>query len=210
MWKFPLGTFASVPQLFNLKTSARVSLVPLDLIIRCCFFFLCFNNFRCNRTYESIENGNILDALTDLTGAICEYFTPDVNPPHNLFRLLHISCFNRSLIVCWRSEKRLTPIGFIVYQPASVCWHFSLFSLLVLFSSQSLSDLSSAVSIILFAINLFMPTRNQMGSSRCNVGRELLRLLWQPQVTINGTSTQKQSCAKIMTHVHWLHFSDAY
>lgn len=64
------------------------------------------------KTYETIECGNMLDAMTDLTGAICEFFNPDVNPPENIFHLLYKSSVNRSLMVCWRNEKRLTPSGF--------------------------------------------------------------------------------------------------
>ena len=68
--------------------------------------------YRIMRTYEAIECGDILDAITDLTGAICEFYTPDVNPPERLFYILHKSFQNRSFIVCWRNDKRLTPTGF--------------------------------------------------------------------------------------------------
>lgn len=73
-------------------------------------FMLWFHRF--NKAYETIEYGDILDALTDLTGAICEYFTPDVNPPEQFFYTLYTSVVNRSLVVCWRNEKRLTWSGF--------------------------------------------------------------------------------------------------
>lgn len=76
-----------------------------------CFTFMpWFHRF--NKAYETIEYGDILDALTDLTGAICEYFTPDVNPPEQFFYTLYTSVVNRSLVVCWRNEKRLTWSGF--------------------------------------------------------------------------------------------------
>ncbi|XP_061165059.1 uncharacterized protein LOC133173991 [Saccostrea echinata] len=65
-----------------------------------------------NKAYETIEYGDVLDALTDLTGVICEYFTPDVNPPEQFFYTLYSSVVNRSLVVCWRNEKRLTRTGF--------------------------------------------------------------------------------------------------
>lgn len=75
--------------------------------------FICMPWFhRFNKAYETIEYGDILDALTDLTGAICEYFTPDVNPPEQFFYTLYTSVVNRSLVVCWRNEKRLTWSGF--------------------------------------------------------------------------------------------------
>ena len=69
--------------------------------------------YRCKKTYEAIESGNTLDALTDLTGSICEFYTPDINPAENLFHVLYKSCVNRSLVVCWRNDKRLTPTGFM-------------------------------------------------------------------------------------------------
>ncbi|XP_052271984.1 uncharacterized protein LOC127872693 [Dreissena polymorpha] len=67
---------------------------------------------KCKKTYEANEVGRTMDALTDLTGAVCEYFTPDINPPENLFHLLYKSCVNRSQMVCWRNDKLLTPTGF--------------------------------------------------------------------------------------------------
>lgn len=83
----------------------------LDCCLTSCFIFmLWFHRF--NKAYETIEYGDILDALTDLTGAICEYFTPDVNPPEQFFYTLYTSVVNRSLVVCWRNEKRLTWSGF--------------------------------------------------------------------------------------------------
>lgn len=70
--------------------------------------------FRCKKTFQSIEYGHTLDALTDLTGAVCEHFSPDVRPPSNLFRILLKSHLARSMMVCWRNDKRLTPTGFTV------------------------------------------------------------------------------------------------
>ncbi|KAK7092094.1 hypothetical protein V1264_009695 [Littorina saxatilis] len=67
---------------------------------------------KCKKTYQSIEYGSTLDALTDLTGAVCEHFTPDVRPPRILFRILVKSHMARSQMVCWRNEKRLTTNGF--------------------------------------------------------------------------------------------------
>ncbi|KAK7495173.1 hypothetical protein BaRGS_00013583, partial [Batillaria attramentaria] len=67
---------------------------------------------KCKKTYQSIEYGRTLDALTDLTGSVCEHFTPDVRPPRNLFRVLIKSHLARSLMVCWRNDKRLTSTGF--------------------------------------------------------------------------------------------------
>ncbi|KAL4217684.1 Calpain-1 catalytic subunit [Mactra antiquata] len=67
---------------------------------------------KCKKTYEAIECGKTLDALTDITGGVCEFFTPDINPPENLFHILYKSCVNRSQIVCWRNDKILTPTGF--------------------------------------------------------------------------------------------------
>lgn len=64
------------------------------------------------KTYESIELGHILNALSDLTGDICEFYTQDINPPANLFYIMYKSHQNRSLMVCWRNEKRLTHTGF--------------------------------------------------------------------------------------------------
>ncbi|XP_059144005.1 calpain-3-like [Physella acuta] len=67
---------------------------------------------KCKRTFQAIEYGFTLDVLTDLTGAICEFFTPDIDPPSNLFHILYKSALNRSLMACWRNNKRLTPAGF--------------------------------------------------------------------------------------------------
>ncbi|XP_060606456.1 uncharacterized protein LOC132758775 isoform X2 [Ruditapes philippinarum] len=67
---------------------------------------------KCKKTYEANECGRTLDAFTDLTGGVCEFYTPDINPPQNLFHLLYKSCVNRSQIVCWRNDKLLTPTGF--------------------------------------------------------------------------------------------------
>ncbi|OWF34953.1 Calpain-9 [Mizuhopecten yessoensis] len=64
------------------------------------------------QTYEAIEYGNTLDALTDITGAICEFYTPDTNPPEHFFHIIYKSWENRSYMVCWRNNKRLTPAGF--------------------------------------------------------------------------------------------------
>ncbi|XP_071143608.1 uncharacterized protein [Mytilus edulis] len=64
------------------------------------------------KTYESIEIGNMLNALSDLTGDICEFYTQDINPPENLFYIMYKSYSNRSLLVCWRNDKRLTHTGF--------------------------------------------------------------------------------------------------
>ncbi|XP_060069829.1 uncharacterized protein LOC132549877 [Ylistrum balloti] len=64
------------------------------------------------QTYEAIECGNTLDALTDITGAICEFYTPDINPPEHFFHIIYKSWENRSFMVCWRNNKRLTPTGF--------------------------------------------------------------------------------------------------
>lgn len=72
-----------------------------------------FSSYRCKKTYEANECGRTLDALTDLTGGVCEFYTPDINPPENLFHVLYKSCVNRSQIVCWRNDKLLTPTGFI-------------------------------------------------------------------------------------------------
>ncbi|PVD32071.1 hypothetical protein C0Q70_07499 [Pomacea canaliculata] len=69
---------------------------------------------KCKKTFQSIEYGHTLDALTDLTGAVCEHFSPDVRPPSNLFRILLKSHLARSMMVCWRNDKRLTPTGFTV------------------------------------------------------------------------------------------------
>ena len=75
--------------------------------------FIGFYCNRCKKTYEANEIGCSLDALTDLTGDICEFYNPDTNPDENLFHVLYKSCVNRSLIVCWRNDKRLTPTGFM-------------------------------------------------------------------------------------------------
>lgn len=64
------------------------------------------------QAYESIEYGNTIDALTDLTGGICELFQPDINPPDNLFHILYKSSVNRSFMVCWRNGKIPTSTGF--------------------------------------------------------------------------------------------------
>ncbi|XP_033726509.1 uncharacterized protein LOC117316119 [Pecten maximus] len=64
------------------------------------------------QTYEAIESGNTLDALTDITGAVCEFYTPDINPPEHFFHIIYKSWENRSYMVCWRNSKRLTPTGF--------------------------------------------------------------------------------------------------
>jgi hypothetical protein len=64
------------------------------------------------KTYESIEVGNTLNALSDLTGDICEFYAQDINPPANLFYIMYKSYLNRSLVVCWRNQKRLTHTGF--------------------------------------------------------------------------------------------------
>ncbi|XP_069105998.1 uncharacterized protein [Argopecten irradians] len=68
------------------------------------------------QTYEAIECGNTLDALTDITGAICEFYTPDINPPEHFFHIIYKSWENRSYMVCWRNSKRLTPTGFNRFQ----------------------------------------------------------------------------------------------
>ncbi|KAK6168051.1 hypothetical protein SNE40_021953 [Patella caerulea] len=67
---------------------------------------------KCKKTFQAVEYGNILDALTDLTGAVCEFYTPDVNPPENLFHVLYKSNINRSMMICWRNNKRLTASAF--------------------------------------------------------------------------------------------------
>ncbi|XP_055879275.1 uncharacterized protein LOC106058299 [Biomphalaria glabrata] len=67
---------------------------------------------KCKRTFQAIEYGFTLDVLTDLTGAVCEFFTPDIDPPSNLFHILYKSGSCRSLMACWRNNKRLTPAGF--------------------------------------------------------------------------------------------------
>ncbi|XP_046561732.1 calpain-3-like isoform X1 [Haliotis rubra] len=67
---------------------------------------------KCKKTFQAIEYGNMLDALTDLTGCVCEYYTPDVNPADNLFHIMYKSSINRSMMVCWRNDKRLTSTGF--------------------------------------------------------------------------------------------------
>ncbi|XP_064597454.1 LOW QUALITY PROTEIN: calpain-1 catalytic subunit-like [Liolophura sinensis] len=77
---------------------------------------------KCCKTYEAIEVGKTLDALTDLTGAICEHFTPDITPPENFFHLLYKSSVNRSFMVCWRNEKRLTSTGFDHEPDKSQVW----------------------------------------------------------------------------------------
>ena len=66
---------------------------------------------RCNKAYEAIEFGNPLDALADLSGAICEHFILDEMSRDRLFHTLYKSSLNRSLIICWRNEKR---VGFRV------------------------------------------------------------------------------------------------
>ena len=88
-------------------------------------------------------------------------------------------------------------------------YHDSLFISSLFYPSFPLSDVSWPESIMLPAIDLFLPTRNQMGSSRCNLCPELLRLLWQPWVTINEPLTQKKNGTKIMTHTCWLFLSEA-
>ncbi|ESO83134.1 hypothetical protein LOTGIDRAFT_169536 [Lottia gigantea] len=67
---------------------------------------------KCKKTFQAIEYGNILDALTDLTGGICEFYTPDVNPHENLYHIMYKSSLNRSMMVCWRNNKRLTESAF--------------------------------------------------------------------------------------------------
>ncbi|CAL1546101.1 unnamed protein product [Lymnaea stagnalis] len=67
---------------------------------------------KCKRTFQAIEYGFTLDVLTDLTGAVCEFFIPDIDPPSNLFHILYKSATCRSLMACWRNNKRLTPAGF--------------------------------------------------------------------------------------------------
>ncbi|KAL5014581.1 hypothetical protein ScPMuIL_008851 [Solemya velum] len=67
---------------------------------------------KCKKTYEGIECGDTLDVLTDLTASVCEFYTPDVNPPENLFYILYTCSARRSMITCWRNEKLLAPKGF--------------------------------------------------------------------------------------------------
>ena len=82
-------------------------------VVSCYKSVHCLYCNRCKKTYEANEIGCSLDALTDLTGDICEFYNPDTNPDENLFHVLYKSCVNRSLIVCWRNDKRLTPTGFM-------------------------------------------------------------------------------------------------
>ncbi|GFR83446.1 calpain-3-like [Elysia marginata] len=83
--------------------------VLFHLLIHTNYALLCC---RCKRTFQGIEHGFTLDALTDLTGAICEFFTPDLDPPPNLFHILYKSSQCRSFMACWRNNKRLTPAAF--------------------------------------------------------------------------------------------------
>lgn len=96
----------------------RIFWVPEGALLPCDYNILF--NYRCKKTYEANECGRTLDALTDLTGGVCEFFTPDINPPENLFHVLYKSCVNRSQIVCWRNDKLLTPTGFKLIRQDSV------------------------------------------------------------------------------------------
>ncbi|XP_023931321.1 calpain-A-like, partial [Lingula anatina] len=59
---------------------------------------------KCHKAYEVIESGDPLDALTDLTGAICEHFMTS-EPPEVLFNILLTSHEHKSVTSCYRKSE---------------------------------------------------------------------------------------------------------
>ncbi len=54
-----------------------------------------YRYFRLNKAYEAIENGNPLNAITDMTGNVCEHYRPDTSHCNILFHILYKSCIRR-------------------------------------------------------------------------------------------------------------------
>ncbi|KAI0207695.1 hypothetical protein LSAT2_007676 [Lamellibrachia satsuma] len=60
---------------------------------------------KCHKAYEAIESGNCLNAIADLSGAICEHYNTSSSGTIPLYHVIYKSCANRSLIVCWRNSR---------------------------------------------------------------------------------------------------------
>ncbi|ELU11032.1 hypothetical protein CAPTEDRAFT_206319, partial [Capitella teleta] len=69
-----------------------------------------------HKAYEAIETGNPLNALTDLTGDVCEHYSVRNVTQLDLFHILYISYSNRSHICCWLNKECLKLKGFLCHQ----------------------------------------------------------------------------------------------
>ena len=77
---------------------------------------------RCHKAYEAIEVGNPVNAITDLSGAICEHFTTQPDAPPSHFHMMYKASVNRSLIVGIRS-MRILKVGLTPTRPAPYHFH---------------------------------------------------------------------------------------
>ena len=68
--------------------------------------------FRCHKAYEAIELGNPLNALTDLTGDVCEHFDIAHMTKLDLYHMMYRSWVNRSQLVAWLGKGSLRLQGF--------------------------------------------------------------------------------------------------